>query len=178
MLYKAAYDIAFTIVGEIQPLCDRVHIAGSVRRKKPQVGDIEIVCQVPHNLRTRLGLTLRQFGEHRSGQYSGRYCKLWLTQNIQLDLFMPQSDDYYRQLAIRTGSAEYSHKVLAAAWTRLGWVGTEDGLRRREQCQQKSGKWQCVASPGDIIKPPVWTSEEDFFNFLNIVYLDPQHRGL
>jgi len=177
MLYKYALDLANQVIDGIKPICERVHIAGSLRREKPQVGDIEILCQVPHNLRTSLGIRLRDFGEHRKGQYSGRYCKLWLHENIQLDLFMPMNKDYYRQLAIRTGSAEYSQKTLAAAWVRLGWVGTEDGLRRRDQCIKKGDTWHCFALPHELVKPPEWNSEEEFFEFLNIIHLDPKHRG-
>jgi DNA polymerase/3'-5' exonuclease PolX len=48
-----------------------------------------------------------------------------------LDLFMPHPDGYGLIMAIRTGSAGWSHKVLATGWTRAGFH-SEGGLLRRK----------------------------------------------
>ena len=32
------------IVAELDPLCDRIEVAGSIRRRRPEVHDIDIVC--------------------------------------------------------------------------------------------------------------------------------------
>lgn len=41
-----AKDIAVKICTKLQPFCDKVNIAGSIRRLKPEVKDIEI-CVIP-----------------------------------------------------------------------------------------------------------------------------------
>jgi len=61
-----------------------------------------------------------------------------LPSGINLDLFVPQRHDYYRQYATRTGSGDYSYKVIASAWVSKGWVGTPDGLHKREDCSEYS----------------------------------------
>ena len=44
MEYYKALSIAETLVAELTPACKRIEIAGSIRRQKPDVGDIEIVA--------------------------------------------------------------------------------------------------------------------------------------
>lgn len=44
MKHTEAYQIATRIKAELQPHCERIEIAGSIRRNKPEVKDIEIVA--------------------------------------------------------------------------------------------------------------------------------------
>lgn len=197
MQYTQAFHLAETIALKLAPHCVfcRLHIAGSIRRLQPEVKDIEIVCQPLTEKETNL------FGEvvkeHRSqefikalaGCYSeiktgdltqGRYAKFLLAENIMLDLFTPAPDDYYRQLAIRTGSAEYARRVIANAWLRKGWCGVKDvGLRRIKDCIEEKypdgkSKWKLINLNGE--KPPVWQSEREFFSWLGEPYIEPRWR--
>jgi hypothetical protein len=112
------------------------------------VKDIEICC-----LPKKVATDLFQEGEMKvipefkkaidtiaakiiKGNADGRYMQMQLKGEtvINLDLFMPEPDDYYRQYAIRTGSAEYSAKVIAAGWVAKGWRGTDQGLRLERNC--------------------------------------------
>ena len=54
MQYKQAKEIADNIVLMLSPFCDRIEIAGSIRRKKELIGDVEIVA-IPND-RFQLGL--------------------------------------------------------------------------------------------------------------------------
>lgn len=99
---------------------------------------------------------------------------------INLDLFMPTPKDYFRQYAIRTGSALYSQTIIARGWLNLGWVGTEEGLRRIEDCQRVvdgsgKSKWKIINING--IHPPIWNSEEEFFEWINVKWTEPSHRN-
>jgi DNA polymerase/3'-5' exonuclease PolX len=42
--YPVVLPIAGRIVEALRPYCERIEIAGSLRREKPMVGDIEIVA--------------------------------------------------------------------------------------------------------------------------------------
>ena len=44
MRLDEATAIAERVVEILRPHCDRIEVAGSVRRGKPEVGDIEVVC--------------------------------------------------------------------------------------------------------------------------------------
>ena len=183
-----AHKLASGIVEMLKPHCEKIHIAGSVRRKKPFVKDIEIACQPKEAVcKDMFGwdegvirdldfarIIENELGHVLKGNSDGRYMQILLAQDINLDLFMPEPHDFYRQFAIRTGSADYSQKVIATGWNKLGWVGTEYGLRRRGDCEFVSEKWRVLNKNGE--KPPVWESEEDFFKWLNILWIEPEKR--
>ncbi|MCX7848123.1 MAG: hypothetical protein N2595_08875 [bacterium] len=187
-----AQEIAFNILNILASHCEKIHIAGSVRREVSFVKDIEIVCQPKEIvLKDMFGQdegVVRDFefsrkvleiGEIVKGNTDGRYMQIKLPQGINLDLFMPIADDYFRQLAVRTGPPEYSHFVIARGWLKMGWVGTEEGLRRIEDCQQVQNgsgksKWKIINKNG--VRPPAWKSEEEFFDWINVKWVEPNKR--
>lgn len=194
-----ATEISSRIVLSLSPYCDRIHIAGSIRRKKPDVKDIEIVCQPRRERGDLFGGTemyTMSFGFAVMALIKGdiskmikgyntrnpmpRYVQLALPEGINLDLFMPSPHDYFRQLAIRTGSASYSQHIIAKAWRRLGWVGTEHGLRLEKECDGKERdgkiKWTCLIKNPTL--PPAWESEEDFFAWLKVPFVSPEDRSM
>jgi len=187
--YNKAIKVANRIVELLTPHCSIIHIAGSIRRQKSEVKDIEIVC-LPKKMFTPTDLfgggvftPIESFTESVAamtekvvkGSTAGRYTQVILKGGMTMDLFLPQEHDYYRQLAIRTGSATYSANVIAYGWKRLGWVGTEDGLRKRSDCtEMKGGKWVCINQHAE--KPPHWKSEEEFFQWLLVPYQEPKAR--
>ncbi len=191
---KTQYDLNFArekaemLLELFSPLCQKIEIAGSIRRQKTTVSDIELVC-VPYIAKTgiptlfgnngvQITTPLFQFLES-SAQFfpfikNGDKYKQFLFQGIKVDLFITTKEDYYRQLAIRTGSADYSHKVIATAWVKLGWVGTAQGLRKRADCIcTGKNQWE-VKSKNPTI--PQWESEQDFFQSLGLSYLHPSQR--
>jgi DNA polymerase/3'-5' exonuclease PolX len=189
-----ARSIADKILGQLQPYCEVILIAGSIRREKMEVKDIEIVCVPKRVLKGGMDLfgedtrttvihpdftrTVQGLGEILKGRTDGRMMKIKLKEKIELDLFMPQPIDFWRQFAIRTGSSDYSAKVIAAAWVKNGWCGTSDGLRLQKECEPtiKDGKttWKCVADKPTL--PPVWESEKEFFQWLGVTYVHPKMR--
>jgi DNA polymerase/3'-5' exonuclease PolX len=183
----------------LAPHCDRIHLAGSIRRERPEVKDIEIVCSPKKELKVDTAVlfdegTLRVSvdflhalstitREVIKGNPEGRYMQIktksQICPGIQLDLFIPASQDYYRQLVIRTGSAEYVANEIASAWVRNGWVGAgEHGLRRKEDCERvisgDSKKWKLINPDGE--RPPAWTSEQDFYQWLGLKWISPVYR--
>ena len=205
-LYHAKI-IAENLARQIMPYCEpgRCLIAGSIRREKPVVKDIEIVCipyvstltandifGEPYYSRTVIHpdyeKTVRSWGTIQKGKFGGRMMQVTTsmdiegkTHEINIDLFTPAPADFYRQLAIRTGSAEYAHKHIANAWIRKGWCGVEGiGLCLIKQCYRESEKhpWRLRSGITDPERPPVWQSEEEFFRWLGIQYLEPTERNL
>lgn len=187
--------IAENIRQLLVPYCEpeRCFIAGSIRRKKPEVKDIEIVCQPKITVLKdmfdwdegqivdlKFTKTVEQLGIIKKGNTEGRMMQIELPYNgLMLDLFMPDTKDFFRQFAIRTGSADYSWKVIASAWRRKGWCGTPDGLRRENECVEKKtpeGKstWSCSITNPTL--PPEWKSEREFFEWLNLTFVQPENR--
>lgn len=198
---KEAKIMAIDAGNKLFPWCDRINIAGSIRRGKSDVGDIEIVCQPKMIVKGTVTLfgeddrklivhpdfesTVLKLGKVIKGNPGGRMMQIELeypfggVKTVMLDLFMPKPYDYFRVFAIRTGSADYSAKVIASGWRKNGWVGTENGLRLEDECYGSKGldgkvKWRCVADNPTL--PPVWESEQEFFKWVDIQYLPPHVR--
>lgn len=161
-------------VEKLKPFCDRIEIAGSIRRKKPEVKDIEIVCipkefdlpdlfnrkstmrdvEFVYALRGEDGKVIRLSGDPERG----KYIKLHLQEhNINVDVFIATPDNWGYIYAIRTGSADFSHRVLAAHWKRAGYHG-EDGMLR------------------DDHGPVPVREEADLFKLIGLDWVEPEYR--
>jgi hypothetical protein len=62
-------------------------------------------------------------------------------------------------------------------WNRKGWCGTEDGLRRKDECIHKS-TWKIKPEykPCPTL-PPIFATEELFFAFIGVDYTHPRARS-
>jgi len=197
--YKAALQIADAVMQKISPKCEVANKAGSLRREKQEVKDIEIVC-VPKKIKVgsvdlfgtddrktvvspEFTQVVNSLGKILKGKTDGRMMQIELHEKIFLDLFMPVPVDYWRQFAIRTGSKEYSHKIIANGWLKMGWCGTSNGLRLQHECDGKKttdDKTIWTVKPGitNPVLPPVWSSEQEFFDWLNVPYIHPKRRTI
>jgi DNA polymerase/3'-5' exonuclease PolX len=177
MILSQAVKVAEKYRNLLSPWCEpgMCLVAGSVRREKPEVGDIELVC-IPKTVHLIPFVTTVNQWYGKRGRATGRYTQRGLYEGIDLDLFMPQKSDFIRQFVIRTGSADYSAKVIASAWVRKGWRGTEDGLRLEKECNQRGKKWICTVSRPQL--PPEWQIEQEFFDWLGVKFIEPKKREL
>lgn len=170
-----ATEQANAVVKALEPYCTTIQIAGSIRRQKPDVGDIEIVC-----LPERQGLVINQQiqlfeaiekemqplpefirsvdqWKRVKGQASGKYTQRILQSGMKLDLFIATPENYGLLLAMRTGSSNFSYKELASRWVMQGYE-SKNGILRRD---------------GKIYPCP---TEEDLFNLLRIEWIEPHLR--
>ena len=178
MKLELAKMIADRFMKHLEPFVAMMSIAGSTRRECPEVGDIEVVC-VPKDEfsmgpcfpegfygMTTNGTRLKKFKYGQDGLIP-----------IQLELYITNINDYGRILAIRTGSSFFSHTALAMQWNRRGWCGTEGGLRLKSECIRKSTwkiKPEYKLAP---TLPPIFDTEEKFFEFIGAKWIPPQERS-
>lgn len=179
MKYNNALHIAQECTDILGPYCSIFLIAGSLRRKCSEVGDIEFVLErIPreaYNFVQAVNKWQKVRGEP-TGRYTQRLypCPPGIGGSIKLDIFMSLKSDFWRQFAIRTGSEEFSKK-LANGWKKKGWVGTKDGLRRVDECvNPRPNVWICGVDKPTL--PPVWSDEADFFQWLGMEYVLPEMR--
>lgn len=180
MKLPQAKEIADSVVNMLSPYCERIMIAGSIRRNKPEVKDIEVVC-IPKGVIAQFNTVNDLWGETKhivtrtkpckeyvdavnmytpiKGEADGKYTQRMLTQGIVLDLFTATYENWGYILAMRTGSAAFSKEVLATGWVKNGYNGHEGMLFRNG------------------IPVPV-REEIDLFNICNVKYLEPQWRSL
>jgi DNA polymerase/3'-5' exonuclease PolX len=163
--YAEAYAIALNVLEQLRPHCYRIEIAGSIRRKKPDVGDIEIVA-IPKpfsiglfesGIATVVNKWKKVKGDLKYG--NSKYTQRILPEGIRLDMFFAEEGNWGQILAIRTGSAEYSHSVLAKGWVQKGFK-SEAGYLFREGERYEIRE------------------EKDLFKIIGLSYIGPENRNL
>lgn len=162
MKYFEALKIANNIKSELQPFCERIEIAGSIRRCKPDVKDIEIVAiPKPYDVglfESGIATVINKWQKVK-GELPCKYTQRILPEGIKVDIFFATAENWGLIYAIRTGSAEYSHKVLAAGWVKNGYVSKEGHLYLYGQ------------------KTPIY-EEEDLFKRISVPFADPELRDI
>lgn len=182
---REATILARLIVEKLRPFCDRIEIAGSIRRQKAWVNDIEILSIPKSERREREELvqpadlwtaavyrkvvdvirdpgyakTIEEFAvEIVKGRklHEAKYTQALLEGGVKVDLFTARPETWGYQLVIRTGSAEYSQAILGRG-NKLGYRGVD-------------GEWTRFGKPVPV------PEEKTVYELLGIPYLMPQMR--
>lgn len=160
MNYEIAKMIADNVLEELRPHCYRIEIAGSIRRKKEFPNDIEIVAiPKPYDVdlfESGIATVVNQWKKVK-GELPCKYTQRMLPEGIKLDLFFATPENWGLIFAIRTGSANFSHKVLATEWVKQGF-------------HSKGG----ILTKGRTEYPI--TEEIELFKLLGIYWTDPEKR--
>ncbi len=108
-------QIAAEVIEMIKPFCERIEVAGSIRRLRPVVNDVDIVV-IPSNL---VALVDRIRGP---GNYGAAEVKIlhFLYKNVAVDIYIADQESWATLLLIRTGSREHNIHLAARAKTK-GW---------------------------------------------------------
>lgn len=182
-----AHARAFAVL--IEDACERVCIAGSIRRGASPVGDIELVAvpklepeldmfdestgrkldmldQRLSDLEARGTIERRMVNGH--GAWGPKYKRLGF-QGAPFDLFICDRGRYGLILAIRTGPAEYSRALVTQVGhtTKSGRAGLLPERLRVDGgwlTERRSGRW--IATPEEI----------DFYQTTGIPFLAPKAR--
>ena len=170
------------IMPEFQPACERVIIAGSFRRLKEEIGDLEIVYipkrgSIPH--RTELfGTEQVDFAALKieSMLHSGKLVKrvnakggftygeknklmVHTATGLPVDFFSTCEANWHNYLVCRTGPAELNVMICEAAIREGGrWNPYGPGFTRKD---------------GSLV--PV-RSEKEVFDFTGLPYAEPERR--
>ena len=160
MKLQQAQEIADSVLDKLSPHCERIEIAGSIRRQKPDVKDIEIVAiPKPYDVglfESGIATVVKQWPKVK-GELPCKYTQRRLPDGINLDLFFARPENWGLIYAIRTGSAEFSHKQLACRWVRFGYK-SQGGMLTRD------GKVYPVREEGEL------------FDMLAIDWVQPKFR--
>jgi len=157
--------LAFKIVSVIEPYCVRVEVAGSIRRRRPTVNDIDLVIQPkPYSwteiikaIRSEFGAVTEKQGEKLATLYVP-FADKQGQGYVQVDLYRASESTWGILLLIRTGSAEYNI-FLAKLAIRKGYrLAYSKGLLNE--------KGEVIASK----------TEKDVFQALGLDYIPPQDR--
>lgn len=164
----------------LSPACEKFVVAGSVRRRVPLIGDIELVA-IPR-MESRTGVDA---GDLFTPQITEKVNRLWEVldviagrsytkhgpkyrqfiwkdsegEQVKVDLFTARQETWGLILAIRTGPWEFSRSLM----TRL----SENGYRSMDGEVIRQSDMKFIATP----------SEEDVFKLARVQYREPFQRG-
>lgn len=157
--------VAQRIIEALTPFCERIEVAGSIRRRRPLIGDIEIVA-LPIRQRNLFGepvagptlLDAFLLGRDVAFLKNGDKYKSFGYGQHKVDLFLPASAAHWGCVfTIRTGSAEFSQ-----------WLVTEP-------CRKKAARFQegRLWVAGRLVDTP---EEADVFEALDVPWIPPEER--
>jgi DNA polymerase/3'-5' exonuclease PolX len=150
-----------------RPKCIRIEPAGSYRRERNEIGDIEFVC-IPKTVKAADGMfdekeirdpdfvSLVNSFPRVKGNGEGKYTKIIL-EGIKLDLFITTPEQWGVIFMIRTGSDLFSKRMVTEIKD-YGFMCQDGYLKRRS---------------GEIV--PCY-EEKDFFSFTGMEYVEPFAR--
>lgn len=168
---RTAWGVAQTILRVLEPHVLRAEIAGSIRREKPTVGDVEIVAEPKTRAGDLFGTTapdvepiraaLEEIGEWEKG--GERYMKVRnvMGSPLSLDLFLviPPAE-WGSILAIRTGPGELGQECV----TRM----------KRRGYRHEKGRVLEIQTGLHVPTP----TEEEFFRVAGVAHLAPPLRDI
>lgn len=165
-----AQCFAEKIVTALAPFCDKIEVAGSIRRKRPEVGDVDIVC-IPRGIEGRAAVIERcrksghlvkngpQYVEFLYGGPLGpAQLDLWFAHAGKSDLFNSTPSNWGMLLLARTGSKEHNVKLAGIAKAKGLTFKPHDGIES-----------------GDVIVAS--ETEEAIFAALGVPFVQPENRG-
>lgn len=174
MKLEEAIKIAAHVFAYLAPYCEKIEVAGSIRRKKPNVKDIEIVC-VPKEVLVMHDLFNEDVTQRDprfvcavnvwpkvKGEPTGRHTQRIIPyedgkKSIKLDLFMCRPDNFGVIFAIRTGPADFSQNMIAKRAYEV-YMRIQGGMLIRN---------------GEALNVP---DEETLFKYLQLPYMPPEER--
>ncbi len=183
---RLARDVADSIVQVLTPGCERIEVAGSLRRRQKLVGDIEILYIPKRGLGTPAGSlfeeemdlatekidhmeaarVLQRRQNINGAETYGAKNKLMrhCASGIPVDLFVTDQQSWFNYLVCRTGPAAFNIRVASRA-RELGWKWNpyNSGFSRT-RTGSCVWEWRVIGS------------EEALFEFLGWEYLHPWER--
>ena len=169
MELEKAKVIAEKLKSLLAPVCEKIEVAGSIRRQKPKVGDIELLC-IPRyvagvdQLDREIGGLMVQgilgFRRNKRGSriYGSKNKLLVHINGIGVDIFSTDEQCWPVALVVRTGGKETNKRIATAA------------LRKR---------WRFHAYGSGFSTPDgeiVCRSEREVFEAVGLPYQEPWER--
>ena len=184
--YAEAENIARNLVAGLEPFCEQIEIAGSIRRMKPLIGDIEIVAvpevEEQQDLFGDSGRTTSLLWKHldkllKAGKIFHGSPKRWGTkyrafqaktkrgQLYKVDLFTCFKENWGNTLLIRTGSKEFSRWMVSQK--KLGGALPDDVFHQGNR----------LFRIGDTENEPLpMFTEKDWFDLCNLPFIPSIQR--
>lgn len=173
---EKAVRVGSRIKDILEPICKKIRIAGSIRRKKPFVKDIELVCEPKGSTRSKLNRIIENLAQKKkikilkNGERYKQFILLDKNQKelIKVDLFIVLPPAQWGViLLIRTGSAEFSKRFVSEIKPKFR---VKDG-HLEELCHIKD-----ELGERDVYLPVKTLTERSVFKTVHWNYIKPAKR--
>jgi len=164
MKFEDAAVLADRVVHCIEHLCDRIQVVGSIRRKRPEVHDIDIVLipqawmwnTIIQSLKTNMNAHVVKAGQ----ELATLEVPIGATnETISVDIYKARPETWGVLLLIRTGSKEHNIKLCSRARAMGMMLSAKEG----------------VIKDGKIIAS---RTEKEIFETLGMEYVEPENREI
>jgi DNA polymerase/3'-5' exonuclease PolX len=153
MRLEQAEKLAEQFIHEIVVYCEKIKIVGSIRRRKTECRDIDLVLLAKPEELWNFALKLKRISKIN---IDGKQVKRVIYKGEQFDLYFASPETWGALVLIRTGSAEHNIALSKRALN-MGMKLSHKGLI-------KDGK--IIAS-----------TERKIFDLLDLSYVPPEERG-
>lgn len=172
-----AEGLALDILSHVRPSMARIEVAGSIRRRKPVVGDIELVA-LPSD-RDRMVELLGDMGQFIKPGVPGavpwdpnpdaKYLRMRLPSGANLDVFIASELNWGGLYLMRTGGAVGPD---GSAFT-----GFVPGMFARFKKLSGGGRMTGCQPTTPVGEQLPLREEQDFFDLLGMDFVPPEERG-
>lgn len=169
MKLSFAERCATRLVEWLQPFCDRIQVAGSIRRRRPECSDIDLVVvpriEVERDMfgaqTSRRNVTWSEIDRRASADRwkvlrAGAEIVSWVHQDVQVDVFFAEASYWGSVLLCKTGSKEHNIWLANYALT-------------------QGAKWNPTVGMY-VRNRRVSETEEAIYQSLGLQYLPPEKR--
>lgn len=183
-------QIADCFLERIRPACERAELAGSLRRRRPECRDIEVVAiprfskrvhaiEKPGDLFAaattvetveKVNDTWARVDELAdSGSFSkrGERFRQFCFAGAKVDVFLADQDNWGNIFLIRTGSADFSHWLMGELNTR-GYTSHEGRIHRHDGTKARNPHGPPLSTPDEV----------GVFRLAGHMYIDPNKREI
>ncbi len=186
---ELAEDFALRYLNLLRPHCHRIELAGSLRRRKPQVHDLEIVCIEkyagavyaalsqyrssqripPQDFWIKKGLRYKAFQDTRAVPSS--FILHRSSFDLHVDIFITEPQRWGWTFFIRTGSQDWNKAILQMIRSKGYTIRDNQLFAPPTSAEAKSGS-SFIVHRSSLSFP----EEQAIFDFLGLPFVEPYQR--
>jgi DNA polymerase (family X) len=128
-----AQTLAKQVEDTIKPLCDEIKIVGSIRRKRPMIGDCDVIVKTTDANWSRIVNTLKKSQVICAGAIVIKLNVPFECNLFQVDFYRANDNNFGIQELIRTGSAEHNTWLASYAISKSCRLKYSEGLIKEDK---------------------------------------------
>jgi len=164
--WAQAQKVALKVLKALDPWCEASAVAGSIRRLRPTVHDVDLVLQPKWTQLPDLVRAARKVADEVTRASIEHVVWKLVVDGLVVDVYLATRQAWAMTLVIRTGSAQHN-VYLASKAQAMGMA-----MKYAEGCFDKLSRGPKNGATGKLYCP----EEPDVFKALDMEWVNPQDR--